>query len=40
MMVMYHIQSWRLCYITSHHLKLQFISGLIDRKIIDITQLG
>jgi hypothetical protein len=40
MMVMYHIQNRRLCYIVRHHLHLQFISVLIDRKISDITQLG
>ena len=49
-MVMFHIQSLKLCYIVKYHLLLQFIalglrkknfiSGLIDRTVIDITQLG
>jgi len=46
---MYYIQIWKLCYIARHHLPLQsiasglrrqFISGIIDRTVIDITQLG
>jgi len=49
MMVMYHVQSCKLCYIARHHLPLQsiaaglrkqFISGLVSRSFIDITQLG
>jgi len=47
MMAMYCIQNWKLCYIAWHHLSLQsialglrkqFISGLLDRTVIDITQ--
>ena len=48
-MVKFCIQSWKICYIARHHLQLQsiasvlrkqFISGLFDRTVIDITQLG
>ena len=49
-MAMYCIQNWKLCYIARHHLplkshcfglqKTQCISGLMDRTVIDITQLG
>ena len=46
---MCHIQTWKLCYTGRHHLLLQsialgfrkqFISGLLQRTVIDITQLG
>ena len=50
MTVIYHIQSWKLCYIARHRLLLQsiasgllkkeFISVLNDRTVIDSTQLG
>ena len=51
MMLMYYIQSWGLWYIVRHHpllqsittgpqKKKQFISGVIERTVIDITQLG
>jgi len=47
MMVMCHVQSWTLCYVTKYQMLLQFIaldiktnfiSGLIDRTVNDITQ--
>jgi len=49
MMAMYYIQNWKLCYIARRHLPLQsiatvlrkqFISGLMDCAVIDITHLG
>ena len=49
LMRMLHIHSWKLCYIVKYHLlfaiycfgpqKRNFISGLIDRTVIDITHL-
>ena len=48
MMGMHYIQSWKLYYIARHQplqyiissLRKQFISGLMDRTVIDITQIG
>jgi hypothetical protein len=48
MMVIFYVQSWKMRYIAKYYLLLQFIvgpqkkfiSGLIDRTFIDITQLG
>jgi hypothetical protein len=49
MMLMFHIQSWKLCYIAKYHQLLQSIaldlrsilfSGIIDRTVIDVSQLG
>ena len=48
-MAMYYIWNWKLCYIARNHLpfqsissglRRQFIIGLMDRTVIDITQLG
>jgi hypothetical protein len=49
MMAMYYIQNWKLCYIARNYLpfqsiasnlRKQYISDLMDRTVIDITQLG
>ena len=48
-MEMFHIQSWKLCYIVKYHLLLQFIAldlrkqtllAVLSTGVIDITQLG